>query len=31
MNNMIAFCGLNCTECPAFKATRKMMIRKGER
>jgi len=23
MNKMIAFCGLNCTECPAFIATRK--------
>jgi len=23
MNKMIAFCGLTCTECPAFIATRK--------
>jgi hypothetical protein len=31
MNNMIAFCGLPCTECPAFLATQKDDDREREK
>ena len=31
MDKMIAFCGLNCTECPAFIATQKDDDKKRER
>lgn len=31
MDKMIAFCGLTCTECPAFIATQKDDDMKGEK